>query len=77
MLTKDDLTAIEQIFDKKFDSAFDRKFDEKIKPAFKPIHKKLNKLQKDLNTVIGVFDSEIVDLEKRVDKLETTRFLTA
>ena len=74
MLTKDDLQAIEGIFDKSFDKkfgpAFDRKFDEKIKPIMKPIHKKLNKLQKDINTIVRVFDSNIVDLEKRMGSIE-------
>lgn len=61
MLTRDDLFAIEQIMDKKI----------------KPVCSKLNKLQMDVNTIVRVFDSHIIDLEKRVDKLETTRFLTA
>jgi len=47
MLTKEDLAAIEGIFDKSFDN------------KSKSIHSKLNKLQKDMNTIVKVFDSEI------------------
>ncbi|MFH0772912.1 MAG: hypothetical protein V1922_01205 [bacterium] len=72
--------ALDAAFDRKFgnafDAAFDRKFDEKIKPVLKPIHKKLNKLQKDINTIVRVFDSDIIDLKKRTDKLETAVFAT-
>ena len=63
MLTREDLAAIEHIF------------EEKIDKKLTPVHKKLNKLQKDLNMVIGVFDSDIVDLQKRMDKVETAVFL--
>jgi len=63
MLTKDDFAAIEQIFNKNFDV------------KISPVLKKLNKLQKDMNTIVRVFDSNIVDLEKRTEKLEAAVFM--
>jgi len=60
MLTKDDLTAIEGILEKKIN----------------PINKKLNKLQKDVNTIVRVFDSDIIDLKMRTEKLEHNAFAT-
>lgn len=59
MLTHDDLIAIEGIMDKKI----------------KPINLKLNKLQKDIDTVVRVFDSDIVDLKDRTEKLEAAVFI--
>lgn len=64
MLTKNDLSAIEQIFNKNFDVKIN------------PVLKKLNKLQKDMNTIVRVFDSDIVDLKNRTEKLERTVFAT-
>jgi len=79
MLTKEDLQAIEGIFDKSFGKAFDESFDKKFGPAFdkksKSIHSKLNKLQKDLNTIVRVFDSDIIDLKDRTEKLEAAVFI--
>ncbi|MFZ2206603.1 MAG: hypothetical protein WA061_04805 [Microgenomates group bacterium] len=59
MLTNDDLTAIERVMEKKI----------------KPLRSKLNKVQKDINAVVNVFDSDIVDLQNRTDKLETAVFM--
>ena len=61
MLTNEDLQAIDGLIDKRI----------------KPVHKKLNKLQKDMDTVVRVFDSNIVDLEKRIDKIETTIYMSS
>lgn len=88
MLTQEDLRAIEKIFEKSFEKSFDKSFkksfdmsfDKKFGPAFdmksKSIHSKLNKLQKDMNTIVSVFDSEIVDLKDRTKKLEADVFAT-
>jgi hypothetical protein len=59
MLTKEDLIAIEGIMDKKI----------------KPVRLQLNRLQKDIDTVVRVFDSDIVDLKDRADKLEAAVFI--
>lgn len=99
MLTKEDLLAIEGIFEKSFDKkfgpafdksfdkafdkafgpAFDTSFDKKFGPAFdkksKSIYSKLNKLQKDIDTIVRVFDSDIVDLKDRAEKLEAAVFI--
>jgi len=40
-LTKDDLSAIEQILDKKLDEKLDEKFDKKLEEKLKPIEERL------------------------------------
>jgi hypothetical protein len=60
MLTKEDLNAIESIMEKKI----------------KPVRQQIKKVQKDMDVITRVFDSEIVDLEKRTTKLEQTVFAT-
>ena len=60
MLTKDDLQAIEGIMEKKI----------------KPVRSEINKLRKDVNTVVRVFDADIVDLKQRTEKLEHVVFAT-
>ncbi len=60
MLTNDDLTAIELVMEKKI----------------KPVRFQLKKLQKDIDIVVRVFDSNIVDLEKRTEKLEGVVFMS-
>jgi len=67
MLTKDDLQAIEGLLD--------TKLDEKLNSKLKPINQKLNKLQKDMNVIVHVFDSDIADLQNRTEKLETAVFM--
>lgn len=67
MLTKDDLQAIEVVLDKKL--------DEKLNSKLKPINMKLNKIQKDINVIVHVFDSDVADLQNRTDKLEATVFM--
>lgn len=37
----------------------------------KPINRKLNKIQKDLNATIDFFDDDVVDLKRRMDRVET------
>lgn len=60
MLTKDDLQAIEGIMEKKI----------------RPVRSQIKKIQKDMDVITHVFDSEIVDLEKRTVKLERAVFAT-
>lgn len=76
MLAREDLQAIERIFEKSFEKSFDKKFGPAFDVKSKSIHSKLNKLQKDMNTIVSVFDSEIVDLKNRTEKLETAVFAT-
>ena len=70
MLTKNDLSAIKQIIDLKVDT-LEIKIDKKLKP----IKSQLNKIQRDINSVTRVFDADIIDLNKRTDKLESVVFL--
>jgi len=71
--------AFDKSFDKAFGPAFDTSFGKEFGPAFdkksKTIYSKLNKLQKDIDTVVRVFDSDIVDLKDRAEKLEAAVFI--
>ncbi len=58
MLTKNDLTAIGNLFDKKFDEKFDRKLDQKLTP--------INDQLKYMNSkIVGVY-GEIDGLKKQL-----------
>ncbi|MDO8609861.1 MAG: hypothetical protein Q7R95_04890 [bacterium] len=82
MLTKSDLKAIENLFDRKFDEKFDEKFDKKFDEKFdekfeskivkelKPMKRDINKIKKDLEATIRFFDSDIVNHDKRIVRIE-------
>ncbi len=58
MLTKSDLNAI--------DGLIVKRLDQKINP----IEKRLNRLEKDVKSIITLFDGLIIKLEKRVKRIE-------
>ena len=70
MLTKDDLQAIRGIVKEEVCGAVSTQLDTKLKP----IHQKLNKLDKKVDLIARVLDADIVNLDKRVAKLESIRF---
>lgn len=55
--------------DKKF-SKFENSIDLKIKKELKPIKADVAKIRTDVSTLVGFFDSEIIDLRSRVEVIE-------
>jgi DNA anti-recombination protein RmuC len=53
-LTQDDLRAIQGV----------------VKDELQPIKKGLSKIQKDITIIINTFDNEILELKRRVSRLE-------
>ena len=80
MLTKPDLKAIENLFDKKFDEKFDekfdKKFDEKFDEKFRPIRRDIQRIKNDLRATIRFFDKDIISHEKRIGRIEDRLHLT-
>ena len=62
MLTKNDLNQIRSIVKQEADIS--------IKREINPLKTKINKIDKKLDTTIKLFDSDIVDHAKRIDRLE-------
>ncbi len=58
------------MFDRKFDDKFNKNFDSAFDKKVKPISKKLDKIQKTLDLTIRLFDTDVLDLKKRVETLE-------
>lgn len=69
MLTKEDVSLIEEVLDKRFNQ-FDQKIGEKLKRELKPIKEDMTKTRKDINVIVSLFDREYVDLRKRVERIE-------
>ena len=72
MLTKEDLSAIEKVLDRKLEEKLETKLEEKLKP----IKFSIKKIQNDQKAIISLFDKEYLDLEKRVTKIEDHLQLT-
>jgi len=66
MLTKDDLTAIRGIVKEEVRT----EVVQVVKKELKPIHQKLNKLDKKIDLIARALDSDIVDLQKRTNRVE-------
>ena len=62
MLTRDDLNAIRGVVKEEI--------DDRLKKELKPIHQKLNKLDKKIDFIARALDSDIVDLQKRTNRVE-------
>jgi hypothetical protein len=83
MLTKTDLQAIENIFDRKFDEKFeekfeekfDKKFDEKFEEKIAPLRKIMNQINKKFDLFVDYFDEKTIDHEKRIHSLEQKVFV--
>lgn len=41
-----------------------------VKTELKPVKQDLGKIRRDISTLVGFFDSEIVDLRERLDRVE-------
>ncbi len=74
MLTQNDLQAIGKIIDNKFDSRLPL-IENKLGLLETKLTKKIDRLDKSMNrkldVVISYFEHRDVDLEKRVDRIET------
>lgn len=60
-------------FGKQTDQRFlqsEKKFDLQLEKNLKPIKADIAKIRKDVSTLVGFFDSEIVDLRTRVEVIE-------
>ncbi len=58
MLTKTDLSAIDELLSNRF------------KVELKPIKHDIAKVRKDIDGILSLFDQEYVDLRKRVERIE-------
>lgn len=65
MLTQHDLKQIENIVGRVIDRKLEDKLDQKLKP-----------IRRDIKTIISFFDSEVIDIRKRVDRIERHLELT-
>jgi len=72
MLTRDDLQAIRGVIKEEVTHIVKDEVGLQLKKELKPIHQKLNKLDKKIDLIARVLDEDIVALDKRVTKLETT-----
>lgn len=75
MLSKQDLQAIEQLFDVKFDEKFEEKFNEKLKyfPSKDEFYKMMDKLMGELETIRNeqiIITHHHEEFRTRVKKLE-------
>lgn len=66
MLTATDLQNIGELIDSKLDSKLKETFSRELKP----IKKALKKLDGDLAAINRFYDREVLDLDKRVTKVE-------
>lgn len=78
MLTQEDLHAIGKLIDKKLDSKLEIKFnllekkiEDKFERSLKPLRTDIRKMRRDMNSIIHVFDNEVIDLKDRVERIES------
>lgn len=69
MLTQNDLTQIKTIVEDVVDNKFKKELGP-VKKDIKIIHKQINKIQKDTKIIINYFDTNYVNHEKRIGKIE-------
>ena len=55
---------------KKIGKLLDTKMDVKFKKELRPIKADIAKIRTDVSTLVGFFDSEIIDLRSRVEVIE-------
>lgn len=53
-----------------FEKRFDEKFESQFKKELTPIRRDIKRLRKDLNVFIRTFDSEQVDLQRQMQRVE-------
>ena len=76
MLTKNDLTRIGEVVDKKIENRLGvelKPIKEDIgllKKELRPIKEDISHIRKDMKTVINYFDREYLQLRKRVERIE-------
>ena len=80
ILTQQDLQAIGNLIDEKLESKLEEKLESKLEEKIeskleeklKPIKRDLKSIKKTLDTTISFFDQELVDHNKRLNRVETT-----
>lgn len=69
MLTKRDLEQIGNLMDERF-AKQDQRIDNRFTKELGPVRQDIRKIKKDVSTIIRTFDRDIIDLQKRTDRIE-------